>query len=124
MEKLAEKLKEQEKVRTAFFNNTSHELRTPLNGIIGLAFKFGAVPFHMWLPDVYEGSPTPVVAFMASGIKVAGFAGLELGALVERDGDVGQTVLARVLDTVAIVIVPDIVADFERGCGTNPFWLT
>ncbi len=44
--------------------------------IVGLAFKVGAVPFHSWTPDVYEGAPTPVVAFMASGVKAAGFAGL------------------------------------------------
>jgi len=44
--------------------------------LVGFAFKVSAVPFHMWTPDVYEGSPTPVVAFMASGIKVAGFAGM------------------------------------------------
>ncbi len=44
--------------------------------VIGFAFKVSAVPFHMWTPDVYEGSPTPVVAFMASGVKVAGFAGM------------------------------------------------
>lgn len=43
--------------------------------IVGLAFKVGAVPFHAWTPDVYDGAPTPVVAFMASGIKAAGFAG-------------------------------------------------
>ena len=44
--------------------------------LVGFAFKVSAVPFHMWTPDVYGGAPTPVVAFMASGIKVAGFAGL------------------------------------------------
>jgi NADH-quinone oxidoreductase subunit N len=44
--------------------------------IVGLAFKVGAAPFHSWTPDVYEGAPTPVVAYMASGVKAAGFAGL------------------------------------------------
>ncbi len=44
--------------------------------LVGFAFKVSAVPFHMWTPDVYQGSPTPVVAFMASAVKVAGFAGL------------------------------------------------
>jgi NADH-quinone oxidoreductase subunit N len=39
--------------------------------VIGLAFKFGAVPFHMWLPDVYEGAPTAMVAFIASVPKLA-----------------------------------------------------
>ncbi len=44
--------------------------------LVGFAFKVSAVPFHMWTPDVYQGSPTPVVSYMASGVKVAGFAGL------------------------------------------------
>jgi NADH-quinone oxidoreductase subunit N len=40
----------------------------------GLAFKISAVPFHMWVPDVYEGAPTPVTAFFASAPKIAAFA--------------------------------------------------
>jgi len=42
--------------------------------IAGISFKLSAVPFHQWTPDVYEGSPTPVVAFLSIGSKVAGFA--------------------------------------------------
>src|SRR5690606_29906586 len=42
--------------------------------IIGFGFKVAAVPFHVWTPDVYEGAPTPVTAFMAAGPKAAGFA--------------------------------------------------
>jgi NADH-quinone oxidoreductase subunit N len=42
--------------------------------LIGLAFKAAIVPFHMWAPDVYEGSPTPVTAFMSTGAKAAAFA--------------------------------------------------
>jgi len=42
--------------------------------IAGIAFKISAVPFHQWTPDVYEGSPTPVVAFLSVGSKSAGFA--------------------------------------------------
>ncbi|MFB2878649.1 NAD(P)H-quinone oxidoreductase subunit N [Floridanema aerugineum] len=42
--------------------------------IAGIAFKISAVPFHQWTPDVYEGSPTPVVAFLSVGSKAAGFA--------------------------------------------------
>jgi len=42
--------------------------------IIGVAFKVAAVPFHMWAPDVYEGAPTPVTAFMSTGVKAAAFA--------------------------------------------------
>jgi NADH-quinone oxidoreductase subunit N len=41
--------------------------------IAGLAFKLSAVPFHMWTPDVYEGAPTPVTAFMSTAPKVAPF---------------------------------------------------
>jgi NADH-quinone oxidoreductase subunit N len=42
--------------------------------LIGLGFKVAAVPFHMWAPDAYDGSPTPVAAFMATGVKAAAFA--------------------------------------------------
>jgi NAD(P)H-quinone oxidoreductase subunit 2 len=42
--------------------------------IAGISFKIAAVPFHQWTPDVYEGSPTPVVAFLSVGSKAAGFA--------------------------------------------------
>lgn len=42
--------------------------------IAGISFKISAVPFHQWTPDVYEGSPTPVVAFLSVGSKAAGFA--------------------------------------------------
>jgi NADH-quinone oxidoreductase subunit N len=42
--------------------------------LVGFAFKVAAVPFHMWTPDVYQGSPSPVVGFMAGVAKVGGFA--------------------------------------------------
>ncbi|MCU7836618.1 MAG: NADH-quinone oxidoreductase subunit NuoN [gamma proteobacterium symbiont of Taylorina sp.] len=42
--------------------------------ILGVAFKLGAVPFHMWMPDVYHGSPTSVTLFIASAPKIAAFA--------------------------------------------------
>jgi NADH-quinone oxidoreductase subunit N len=41
--------------------------------IVGLCFKVAIVPFHAWAPDVYEGAPTPVTAFMATGVKVVTF---------------------------------------------------
>ena len=44
--------------------------------LVGLGFKVAAVPFHTWTPDVYQGAPTPVTAFMASATKAAGFAAL------------------------------------------------
>ena len=40
--------------------------------LVGLGFKIGAVPFHVWIPDVYQGSPTPVTAFLSVGSKGAG----------------------------------------------------
>ncbi len=43
---------------------------------VGLLFKVGAVPFHAWTPDVYQGAPTPVTAFMAAATKVAAFGAL------------------------------------------------
>ena len=43
---------------------------------VGLLFKVGAVPFHSWIPDVYQGSPTPITGFMAAATKVAAFGAL------------------------------------------------
>lgn len=44
--------------------------------MVGLLFKIAAVPFHQWTPDVYQGAPTPVTAFMAATVKIAAFAAL------------------------------------------------
>ena len=44
--------------------------------LVGFGFKIALVPFHSWVPDVYEGAPTPITAFMAVGPKAAGFAAL------------------------------------------------
>lgn len=57
--------------------------------LVGLAFKLGAVPFHMWIPDVYHGAPTPVTLYLGSAPKIAAFAMImrvlvdALGGLVE-----------------------------------------
>ena len=42
--------------------------------IAGFGFKIATVPFHMWVPDVYEGAPTPITAYLSVGSKAAGFA--------------------------------------------------
>jgi NADH-quinone oxidoreductase subunit N len=59
-------------------HNTLFDSGTLLAGfallIVGLGFKVSAVPFHMWTPDVYQGAPSPITAFMSSATKVAGFA--------------------------------------------------
>jgi NADH-quinone oxidoreductase subunit N len=58
------------------FGNESLALAGTALLIVGLGFKVAAVPFHLWAPDVYQGAPTPVTAFMASVGKVAAFAAM------------------------------------------------
>jgi len=58
--------------------------------LIGLLFKIAAVPFHMWVPDVYEGSPTPVSGFMSTGGKAAAFSGMLLVFAPSLLADVSQ----------------------------------
>jgi NADH-quinone oxidoreductase subunit N len=53
---------------------------------VGLLFKIGAVPFHAWTPDVYQGAPTPITAFMAAATKVAAFGALLRIAYVALPG--------------------------------------
>ncbi|RKZ78162.1 MAG: NADH-quinone oxidoreductase subunit NuoN [Gammaproteobacteria bacterium] len=57
--------------------------------IVGIGFKLGAVPFHMWLPDVYHGAPTAVTLFIATAPKIAAFA-MAIRLLVDGLGDVHQ----------------------------------
>ena len=68
------------KISTFFTTNVVADGGLVLAGmallLVGFGFKVSAVPFHFWTPDVYQGAPTPGVAWMASGVKVAGFAGL------------------------------------------------
>jgi NADH-quinone oxidoreductase subunit N len=58
--------------------------------IVGIAFKFGAVPFHMWLPDVYEGARTPVTLYLATAPKLAALA-LLYRVLVDGLGGLHET---------------------------------
>ena len=58
--------------------------------IAGLAFKSSSAPFHMWTPDVYQGAPTPVTAFMASATKIAAFAVIYRIVTTAFPGDVHQ----------------------------------
>jgi len=73
--------------------------------VVGVAFKFGAVPFHMWLPDVYHGAPTPVTLFVGSAPKIASFA-LAMRVLAEGLGgalDAWQDMLV-VLAALSMVV--------------------
>jgi NADH-quinone oxidoreductase subunit N len=70
----------------------------------GLAFKIAAVPFHLWTPDVYEGAPTPVTAFMAAGVKTAAFAVLARVLAAVWGGAVGMTAgLGGVVTALALL---------------------
>jgi NADH-quinone oxidoreductase subunit N len=79
--------------------------------VAGLAFKVGAVPFHMWTPDVYEGSPTPVTAFFVTAAKVAAFALFIRAVIAPFPAEVHQwqqiivaiSVLSVVLGAVAAI---------------------
>jgi NADH-quinone oxidoreductase subunit N len=61
-----------------YFAKTHLQSPIPVMGmallVIGFGFKIAAVPFHMWAPDVYQGAPSPITAFMSAGPKAAGFA--------------------------------------------------
>jgi NADH-quinone oxidoreductase subunit N len=73
----------------------------------GLAFKVAAVPFHLWTPDVYEGAPTPVTAFMAAGVKTAAFAVLTrlLVAVWSGTSSVGKIIGSGVLVLSVLTMV-------------------
>ncbi|MCZ3386040.1 MAG: NADH-quinone oxidoreductase subunit NuoN [Actinomycetia bacterium] len=77
---------------------------------IGLFFKVGAVPFHSWIPDVYQGAPTPVTAFMASATKVAAFgAMLRLFYVALGDYDWNWRPMFWVV-TIATIVVGSVLA--------------
>ena len=79
--------------------------------LVGFAFKVGAVPFHMWTPDVYEGAPTAVTAFMSIGAKVGGFAALIrilAGAIPEEAAGVWFPIIAFI--SAATMILGNTVA--------------
>jgi NADH-quinone oxidoreductase subunit N len=78
--------------------------------IVGIAFKFGAVPFHMWIPDVYEGARSPVTLYIASAPKVAALA-LLLRILVDGLGGI-HSVWADMIMVLAVLslLVGNIVA--------------
>jgi NADH-quinone oxidoreductase subunit N len=78
--------------------------------IVGIAFKFGAVPFHMWLPDVYEGARSPVTLYIASAPKLAALA-MMLRFLVDGLGGL-HDVWADMIMVVAVLslLVGNVVA--------------
>lgn len=73
--------------------------------IAGLGFKISAVPFHMWAPDVYEGAPTPITAFLGAGSKAASFA-IVLRLFVAGFSGIwlSWTLLVAIMAAVTIVV--------------------
>jgi NADH-quinone oxidoreductase subunit N len=78
--------------------------------VVGLSFKLGAVPFHMWLPDVYQGAPTSVTLFIGTAPKIAGFA-MAIRLLVDGLSDLyvdwSQMLIAL---SVASMVIGNIIA--------------
>jgi len=72
--------------------------------IVGIAFKFGAVPFHMWLPDVYEGARSPVTLYIASAPKLAALA-LILRILVDGFGDLHESWQGMIMVVAVLSLV-------------------
>lgn len=89
--------------------------------IVGIAFKFGAVPFHMWLPDVYQGGRSPVTLYIASAPKLAALA-LTLRILVDGLGDIhavwqGMLMVTGVLSLVIGNVVAIAQTNIKRMLG-------
>ena len=88
--------------------------------LVGLGFKVAVVPFHMWTPDVYEGAPTPVTAFMSVTAKVGGFAALlrvlvtGLSVLVLSEGDAAAWQATATLIAILTLILGNFVAISQR----------
>jgi NADH-quinone oxidoreductase subunit N len=84
--------------------------------LVGLGFKIAAAPFHMWTPDVYQGAPTPVTAFMAGATKAAAFAAIlrvfvgafDLYRVDWRPAVFGLAVVSMAVGTIAAVVQTDV----------------
>jgi len=72
--------------------------------LVGFGFKVASVPFHMWVPDVYEGAPTTVTAFMAAGVKAAAF-----GALLRVFGSALPALASHWQPLVAVLAIATMV---------------
>jgi NADH-quinone oxidoreductase subunit N len=85
--------------------------------LAGFGFKISAVPFHMWAPDIYEGSPTPATAFFSVGSKSAGFAAL---IRVFISGGLGQVNLTSLTILIAIIAIATMtLGNFAAAVQTN-----
>lgn len=73
--------------------------------LVGFGFKVSAFPLHIWTPDVYQGSPTPVVGFMASAVKVAAFGGMMRVFLVAFGGTFAEDWRVLVMCMAAFTVI-------------------
>jgi len=78
--------------------------------VVGLGFKVAMFPFHMWAPDVYQGAPTPITAFMSTGSKAAGFAAMLRVLFSATDGTVSDWVTILWIVSVLTMFIGNIAA--------------
>lgn len=78
--------------------------------LAGLSFKIGLVPFHMWVPDTYEGAPTPFVAFLSVAPKAGGIAALVVVFLLGTGGHPGHWTLAIAVLAAASMTIGNLLA--------------
>ncbi|MBU1625851.1 NADH-quinone oxidoreductase subunit N [bacterium] len=82
--------------------------------LVGFAFKIGLVPFHKWVPDVYEGAPTSVTAFMSVGTKAAAFAALLRVAVYAMPEFRAKSVYIIWIIAIATMLYGNITALYQR----------
>ena len=83
--------------------------------LAGLAYKIVAVPFHMWAPDVYEGAPTPITAFLAITSKIAGFAALTRFIVIFTDNSAHKILIL----VIALSVITMTFGNFVSLAQTN-----
>jgi NADH-quinone oxidoreductase subunit N len=81
---------------------------------IGLAFKISAVPFHFWAPDVYEGAPTAITAFMSTVVKIAAIAAFYRVFSMCFSGVEGSMVRVLQVTTVLTLVIPNVTAVYQQ----------
>lgn len=82
--------------------------------VIGLAFKLGAVPFHMWLPDVYAGSPTAVTLFISAAPKIAAFAMMFRLLIEGLEGMASEWQTLLIVMSVLSMIIGNVIAIAQK----------
>jgi NADH-quinone oxidoreductase subunit N len=89
--------------------------------LVGFLFKVASVPFHMWMPDVYEGAPTPITGFMTTGLKAAAFAAfIRVFISLGYGRGLGQVLQAHIHDVIWMSAVATMfIGNIMALCQTN-----